>query len=149
MPEVVARVIRAAGAFALVALVGVGAVGGRYVSARAMQPAASAPSPATPSIDANLLDRYCLTCHNARLKTAGLEIDSLDVQHVGDNAQQWEKIVTKLRTREMPPPGRPRPDGVAYDAAAAALERDLDAVAAAKPHPGRVPVHRLNRNEYT
>jgi hypothetical protein len=118
-----------------------------------MQPAASAPSPATPSIDAsNLINKYCVTCHNARLKTAGLEIDGLsamDVQHVGEHAQQWEKIVTKLRTREMPPPGRPRPDGATYDAAAAALERDLDAAAAAKPHPGRVPVHRLNRNEYT
>ena len=150
MPEGSGRLARAAGASALLMFVGVGLVGARYVSARAMPSAASAPGPATPSIDAtNLLDRYCVTCHNARLKTAALEIDSLNVQRVGDNAQQWEKIVTKLRTREMPPPGRPRPDGVAYDAAAAALERDLDAAAAAKPHPGRVPVHRLNRNEYT
>src|SRR5262249_6862445 len=72
----------------------------------------------------------------------------LDLQHVGDNAQQWEKVVTKLRTGEMPPPGRPRPDAASYQAAAAALERELDAAAAAKPHPGRVPVHRLNRTEY-
>jgi cytochrome c553 len=144
------RFVRAAGASALLALVGVGLVGVRHVSARATQGAASPPSAAAPSIDAsNLINRYCVTCHNARLKTAGLEIDSLDAQHVGDNAQQWEKIVTKLRTREMPPPGRPRPDAAAYDAAAAALERELDAAAAAKPHPGRVPVHRLNRNEYT
>jgi len=134
---------------ALLALVAVG-LAGRYLSVRAMQPAASASSPATPSIDAsNLVNTYCVTCHNARLKTAGLEIDRLDVQHVGDNAQQWEKIVTKLRTREMPPPGRPRPDAATYEAAAAALERELDAAAAAAPHPGRVPVHRLNRNEYT
>src|SRR5262249_18804661 len=60
----------------------------------------------------------------------------------------WEKVVTKLRTGEMPPPGRPRPDSATYDAVAAALENDLDRAAAAKPHPGRVPVHRLNRSEY-
>ena len=97
----------------------------------------------------DILNKYCVTCHNGRLKTAGLQIDSLDVDHVADNAQQWEKIVTKLRTGEMPPPGRPRPDAATYRAVAAALERDLDAAAAAKPTPGRVPVHRLNRSEYT
>ena len=48
----------------------------------------------------------------------------------------------------MPPPGRPRPDAATYRAVAAALERELDAAAAATPHPGRVPVHRLNRSEY-
>jgi hypothetical protein len=90
-----------------------------------------------------------VTCHNGRLKTAGLEIDSLEVHRVADSAQQWEKIVTKLRTGEMPPPGRPRPDAASYSAVAAALEKELDAAAAAKPHPGRVPVHRLNRSEYT
>src|SRR5439155_12010684 len=81
--------------------------------------------------------------------TAGLQLDSLDVNHVADNAQQWEKVVTKLRTREMPPPGRPRPDEATYRSVAAALERQLDAAAAAIPQPGRVPVHRLNRSEYT
>jgi hypothetical protein len=57
--------------------------------------------------------------------------------------------VTKLRTGEMPPPGRPRPDADTYRAVASALERELDAAAAATPHPGRVPVHRLNRSDYT
>ncbi|PYR43184.1 MAG: hypothetical protein DMF93_03835, partial [Acidobacteria bacterium] len=59
-----------------------------------------------------------------------------------------EKVVTKLRTGEMPPPGRPRPDAETYRAVASALEGALDAAAAASPHPGRVPVHRLNRTEY-
>src|SRR5207249_496247 len=59
------------------------------------------------------------------------------------------KVVTKLRTGEMPPPGRPRPDAASYRAIVAALEGELDAAAAAAPHPGRVPVHRLNRSEYT
>src|SRR5213592_1059462 len=150
MPEPSAR------SRALVALLGVCVV----VSAprvRARADTWAAPSAAvqtaaaaTPSIPtSDILDQYCVTCHNSRLKTAGLQIDSLDVQHVAGNAQQWEKIVTKLRTGEMPPPGRPRPDAATYAAVATALERELDAAAAAKPSPGRVPVHRLNRSEYT
>jgi mono/diheme cytochrome c family protein len=146
MPE---RLARSRSLTVLLALVGVSMAGARYVTVRASQIAAPAASPAAPAVSASdILNTYCVTCHNGRLKTAGLQVDSLDVNHVADNAQQWEKIVTKLRTGEMPPPGRPRPDPSTYQAVAAALERDLDAAAAAKPHPGRVPVHRLNRSEY-
>jgi mono/diheme cytochrome c family protein len=97
---------------------------------------------------AAVLGKYCISCHNAKLKTAGLQIDGLDVNRIADHAQQWEKIVTKFRTGEMPPPGRPRPDAAMYGAVVASLEKALDAAAAAKPNPGRVPVHRLNRSEY-
>ena len=97
----------------------------------------------------DLLDTYCVSCHNRTLKTAGLELDRLDVTRVAEHSDVWEKVVTKLRTAEMPPPGRPRPDATAYAAVADALEHQLDAAAAANPHPGRVPVHRLNRTEYT
>src|SRR5262252_1731146 len=125
--------------------------GVRYVAARGAQTGAApvtaaAHPPATPTRD--VLDQYCVTCHNARLKTAGLQLDSLDVVQVADHAQQWEKVVTKLRTGEMPPPGRPRPAAETYRSVIAALEQELDAAAAAKPDPGRVPVHRLNRSEY-
>src|SRR5689334_4220145 len=103
-------------------------------------------APAVPAAD--VLNQYCVTCHNSRLKTAGLLLDTLDPARVADHAEQWEKVVTKLRTGEMPPPGRPRPDAETYRAVASALEAALDAAAAANPHPGRVPVHRLNRTEY-
>src|SRR5206468_5789363 len=105
-------------------------------------------TPAAPPATRALLDEYCVTCHNRRLKTAGLELDSLDLDRVRDHPQQWEKVVTKLRTGEMPPPGRPRPDAASYRAIVTALEGELDAAAAASPRPGRVPVHRLNRSEY-
>ena len=59
-----------------------------------------------------------------------------------------EKVARKFRTGEMPPPGLPRPDSSTYSAIAVQLETALDAAAAAKPNPGRVAVHRLNRNEY-
>jgi mono/diheme cytochrome c family protein len=135
------------------ALFGLWLAGAPLLNARTAQsvaPAASLASSAVPSTDAtNLLNTYCVTCHNGRLKTAGLEIDSLQASSIADHAPQWEKIVTKLRTREMPPAGRPRPDPATYSRAVVSLEHALDAAAAASPHPGRVPVHRMNRNEYT
>jgi len=134
---------------ALLAVLGVCLAGAGYVNARASQTATPAVGRATPAIPTNdTLSRYCVTCHNSRLKTAGLQLDSPDMYPVADKAQQWEKIITKLRTGEMPPLSRPRPDAAIYEAVAAALERELDGAAAAKPHPGRVPVHRLNRSEY-
>ena len=96
-----------------------------------------------------VLDRYCVTCHNGRLKTAGLELDALDVDRVGANVELWEKVARKLRTREMPPAGLPRPDRDTYDRATTTLEAALDRAAATSPNPGRVIVHRLNRTEYT
>jgi mono/diheme cytochrome c family protein len=144
MPE------RSAHSRALPAVLAVCLAGAGCVDARAFQDGPPSTRPAAaPLATGDVLDKYCVTCHNARLKTAGLQIDSLDLHRVADQAPQWEKIVTKLRTGEMPPPGRPRPDAATYRALAAAIESDLDASAAAAPHPGRVPVHRLNRIEYT
>src|SRR5262245_54252503 len=70
-----------------------------------------------------LLDRYCVTCHNARLKTAGLSLDDLDIGAVGSHAETWEKVLRKIRAGQMPPVGRPRPDA----AAAAAFTTTLAA----------------------
>ena len=96
-----------------------------------------------------LLDRYCVTCHNERLKTAGLTLDVLDVDDVAAHPEVWEKVVRKVRAGLMPPAGRPRPDRDAYDGFAGWLEAKLDDAAALDPHPGRSAVfHRLNRTEY-
>ncbi len=111
---------------------------------------ATAPAP-TPSSAPHraLLDRYCVTCHNDRLQTADLALDTLDLEHVGQASEVWEKVVRKLRAGVMPPAGRPRPDQPAYDGLATWLETALDHAAAANPDPGRTePFHRLNRAEY-
>jgi len=102
----------------------------------------------TDSSTREVLNRYCVTCHNTRLKTAGLTLDTMDVERLGDHAETWEKVVRKLRTRSMPPVGRPRPDKATYTAVASSLETTLDRIAAANPNPGRTTPHRLNRTEY-
>ncbi len=95
-----------------------------------------------------VLDRYCVTCHNGQLRTAGLTLDAMDVEHVSGHAEAWEKVVRKLRARAMPPAGRPRPDEPTYAAVASTLETALDRASAADPNPGRTTAHRLNRTEY-
>src|SRR5580765_7835562 len=102
----------------------------------------------TASTPRSVIDRYCLTCHNQRLRTANLALDTIDVERVGENAEVWEKVVRKLRSATMPPVGQPRPDHGTYVALASSLEAALDRAAAAAPNPGRSVVHRLNRAEY-
>jgi cytochrome c551/c552 len=101
------------------------------------------------SPDRALLDRYCVTCHNARLKTAGLTLDDIDVGNVGPRAETWEKVLRKIRAGQMPPVGRPRPEAAASSAFISALEMSLERASSAAPNPGRPTVHRLNRTEYT
>ena len=96
-----------------------------------------------------LIDRYCVSCHNERLNTGGLALDTLDIADVGAAADRWEAVVEKLRGGMMPPAGRPRPEPAEYDGFRRALEAALDRAAERSPEPGRVPTHRLNRAEYT
>ena len=96
-----------------------------------------------------VIDRYCVTCHNQRLKTAGLAIDGLNLNDIGTNAPVWEKVVRKLRAGLMPPAGNPRPERAASDDLAMWVEARLDESALRHPDPGRTEaLHRLNRTEY-
>jgi mono/diheme cytochrome c family protein len=106
--------------------------------------AATAPAPQA------VLNQYCVTCHNQRLRTAGLVLDTVDAAKPNENTELWERVIGKLRARSMPPAGMPRPDAATYRAVAAALEREIDQAWASHPRPGRIgAVHRLNRTEYT
>jgi hypothetical protein len=94
------------------------------------------------------LDQYCVTCHNQRLKTGDLVLESLDLSRAGADAETWEKVVRKLRTGMMPPSGARHPDTENRNAFASWLETQLDRAATANPNPGRPALHRLNRTEY-
>jgi mono/diheme cytochrome c family protein len=116
--------------------------------------AGSAPATQSPALpapeDRGLVSKYCVTCHNDRLKTAGLSLQSLDLESIPQQAHTWEKVVRKLRSGEMPPASvRSRPDPHAAAALATYVEATIDRAAAAHPNPGRAPIHRLNRAEYS
>ena len=105
----------------------------------------SSPAAAAPSA---ILNTYCVTCHNDQAKTGGLSLEKADLSKVAGNAETWEKVIRKLRVGMMPPPGMPRPDKPALDGFASFFETSIDRAAAAKPNPGHVVMHRLNRAEY-
>ena len=133
-------------------------------AAAAREAAAPAVAAATAASVEATLDRYCATCHNARvvegrgtapsmlvsqLREIGLALDTLDLADLGDHTDVWERVVRKLEARTMPPVGRPRPDEETYEAVADWLETALDRHAAGAPNPGRRPaLHRLSRTEY-
>jgi mono/diheme cytochrome c family protein len=107
------------------------------------------PAVAEATSSSAVLKQYCATCHNERLKSGGFVIDPAGVTNVSAGADQWEKVVRKLRTQSMPPPGAPRPDTAGYNRVATFLETELDRAEAARPHLGKLPLtHRLSRTEY-
>jgi hypothetical protein len=68
-------------------------------------------APATPAAETRqLLNRYCVSCHSDRLKTAGLTLQTIDVDNPAHDAATWEKVLRKVRAGAMPPVGRPRPE---------------------------------------
>src|SRR5687768_13786733 len=95
-----------------------------------------------------VLDRYCVGCHNDLELAGGVSFESIDREHVASDAGVWEAAVRKLRTGLMPPLGEPRPARATLDGFAASLEAKLDAAWALAPNPGVRPLARLNRTEY-
>src|SRR5215831_18696876 len=103
---------------------------------------------AQPQQQKAVLDQYCVTCHNDKLRTGGLSLQSADLTNVPKAAETWEKVIRKLRVGAMPPQGMPLPAGAALDGLAGFLETALDRAYEANPNPGRASMHRLNRAEY-
>jgi mono/diheme cytochrome c family protein len=111
------------------------------------QTAAQVPVPQTAAATQRaLVDKYCVTCHNARLKTANLELDGLDMTRLTAQSEVAEKVVRKLRAGVMPPTGMPRPDAGTMTSLISWMEGELDR--GANPHLPAPGLHRLNRTEY-
>jgi hypothetical protein len=96
-----------------------------------------------------LLRSTCLECHGDQEAEVGLNLESVSMVPVARNTEVWEKVVRKLRTRQMPPSGILRPDESTYVEVLNSLERTLDKIADAQPRPGRTDTfRRLTRTEY-
>ena len=94
------------------------------------------------------LNRYCVTCHNEKIRTASLTLDLTNVSDLSEAPHIWERVITKLSLKAMPPVGMPRPDADFYARFSTYLKTNLDTLAAEEPNPGRtVTAHRLNRHE--
>jgi mono/diheme cytochrome c family protein len=94
------------------------------------------------------LQLYCVGCHSGPTPFAGLNLEPLNFANLEDNGAIWEKLIRKLRGRQMPPAGMPRPDEATFDALVNYIQAGRDRLAEAKPNPGRTTLHRMNRTEY-
>ncbi|MBI4265269.1 MAG: DUF1592 domain-containing protein [Acidobacteria bacterium] len=95
-----------------------------------------------------LLDKYCVTCHNQRARTAGLTLDTAELTDIPAGAEVWEKVIRKVRGGMMPPVGMPRPEQAALDALVSHLETTIDRAVLAAPTLRGPILHRLTRVEY-
>lgn len=97
----------------------------------------------------NIINDYCLDCHNSISKTGGVVLDPAALAQPGAHAELFERVIRQLQAKSMPPVGNPRPEAAAYKQFRTYLETELDKTAAAKPNPGELPnLHRLTRTEY-
>jgi hypothetical protein len=96
-----------------------------------------------------VVSQFCLGCHDAEAAKGGLDLASVVSEDIGRQPQVWEKVVRRLRGRQMPPAGKKRPDEDTYVAVVSQLESALDRAAAERPNPGRTDtIRRLTRTEY-
>src|SRR3984893_10195665 len=103
--------------------------------------------PQHPESQWSTIQTYCFGCHNELVKAGNLFLNQLGAESVPEHPEIFEKVVRKLRGRQMPPPGMPQPSQQEVDALIGWLESTLDETG--KAHlAGHVGVERLNRTEY-
>ncbi|WP_197231168.1 DUF1592 domain-containing protein [Novipirellula artificiosorum] len=102
------------------------------------------------------VESYCIDCHSTDDPESGLVLEGLDVAAVAASlpssradSDVWDKVVKRLRARQMPPADYSKPDEADYDKVLSTIESVLDDAVARHPTPGRTDsIRRLNRAEY-
>jgi hypothetical protein len=95
------------------------------------------------------LEENCVRCHGGNDPEAGIAFDRYrKSSKVQQDYLLWEKVVTVLEERLMPPEDEPQPEKSALHEVTSALELELASFDCTSPRPGRVTLRRLNRAEY-
>src|SRR5262245_42723527 len=63
---------------------------------------AAAQSPLPAPVNA-ALSQYCLDCHDGNSKKGELDLERISRDDIPQHSREWEHVVRKLRTRQMPP----------------------------------------------
>ena len=106
---------------------------------------AAHPDPTKPFHD--LINTNCSKCHNSTDWAGGLAFDTMDLSQAGEDPQIWEKAITKLTGRLMPPAGEKQPSQADVDAFLGFLKTSLDSSPKDRG-VGHVPLERLSRTEF-
>ncbi len=102
---------------------------------------------ATGSSSSQFLSKNCSACHNDKLKTADLSLQS--PPSVTADPELWERIAERLKNGTMPPKGFPHPAQSDVDDVVRSIEEQVhQAEQQTQPDPGHVTARRLNRTEY-
>jgi hypothetical protein len=117
-------------------------------SARSLPTAAPPHASVPPATLTQVVQQYCVVCHNDQQKTGNISLQGFDVERAGENAQAAERMIRKLRAGMMPPPGMPRPGGDTLLTLVQTLETVVDRAAANTPSYGSRRFTRLTRAEY-
>jgi mono/diheme cytochrome c family protein len=131
-------------------------IGASLVAQTASRQTSAAPPASSASADAAkyraLVNKYCVSCHNARTANPAqgpVNLEGAGFDDLLGHAGTWERVLRKLSVRAMPPPGTPRPTEAEYAGFTGWLATSLDRAWEGKSTPGRFVVHRLNRAEYS
>jgi mono/diheme cytochrome c family protein len=144
------RPTRPIGVIALASVAFVTSLTRVLIASQAPQPSAAPASSASPAQgQLATIQQYCVSCHNDRVKTAGVTFQGITAESIAQHPDVFEKAVRKLRGRVMPPPGSRQPDGAAVDSLVTWLESALDRSTSQAHVSDRLVLHRLNRKEYT
>ena len=98
---------------------------------------------------ADFTGRHCLTCHSQRINSGGISLEGVPHTDAAARPELWEKIIKKVRAKEMPPANRPRPSEASVNAFLSGLTGELDEAHRQTPYAGKPVIRRLNRTEYS
>jgi beta-lactamase regulating signal transducer with metallopeptidase domain len=111
---------------------------GADAAMNAAAPAAQAAPATRPGAEREFVAAYCVSCHNARLRIANVDLEPFSVEQVAGNPELAERVVRKVRSGLHPPVGLPRPDRAAADIVSRMLETVLDGADGGNWTPERV-----------
>ena len=98
-----------------------------------------------------VISKTCLPCHNDRMASGSLNLSAFsNASSIVQHRDEWERVLQKIRTGEMPPKGMPKPPDAQLNELMAYVRSEFEkADKNVKPDPGRVTARRLNRTEYS
>src|SRR5262245_35635922 len=79
-----------------------------------------------PSSVSAVVETYCVSCHNGRLKSpSGILLDKFDTTHIAADPERWARAYRQLQAGAMPPAGSRRPDRLTIAAVLTSIEEAL------------------------